>query len=259
MLAKRVIRNQSQRGFTLVELMVGLAIGLLITSGVLSFYISSMRANRENLELSMLNQELNSMLLLIEHDVRRAGFWAGIPGTDDMSTNPFMANSNDVTISEKTGEPAGSCVLYSYDLNKNKQIGVGSAATAAPFNAPPYDLANVEQFGIRWVGNTVQMRTGLALPSEVSLDCDSGAWANLSDKNTEITNLKFTLNTQYLDVSAGATCTTINTNCCVSGHACQLIRNVSVEISGRLVHDPSIAKSVSALTRIRNDKYMVMP
>jgi len=258
MLVTDAVQDKLQNGFTLVELMVGLAIGLLITAGVLGFYINSMKAHRETLEISMLNQEVNSMLHLIDHDIRRAGFWAGVPGTDDMSTNPFMTSPNDLLIGAKTGEAADSCVIYSYDLNKDKQIGVGSAATAAPFNAPPYDLANIEQFGFRLVGNNVQIRTGLAMPGETTFDCDSGAWTNLSDKNTEITNLKFTLNTHYLDVSAGATCLP-NVNCCLSGNACQLIRDVSVDISGRLLHDPNIVKSVSAATRIRNDKYMVMP
>jgi len=259
MLATSVLQDRSQHGFTLIELMVSLAIGLLITSGVLSFYISSMQAHRENLEMSMLNQELNAMLHLIDHDIRRAGFWAGVPGTDDLATNPFMASPNDVVISEKSGETAGSCVIYSYDLNKDKQIGVGSAATAAPFNAPPYDFTNVEQFGFRRVGNAVQMRTGLAIVNEATLDCDSGAWTALSDKSTEITQLSFSLNTQYLDVTTGATCTPINSNCCVTGDACQLIRDISIQMSGRLLRDPSIIKSVSTITHIRNDKYMVMP
>ena len=259
MLVMGSLQHTKEQGLSLVELMVGLAIGLLLTTGILNFYITSMKANTDNLQMSMLNQELRSMLHIIDRDVRRAGFWAGVPGTDDLSANPFMSNPNDLLISEKTGEPADSCVIYSFDLDKDKRVDVGNAATSAPFNAPPYDLGNVEQFGFRLNGNAVEMRTGLATASETTLDCDSGAWSVVTDNHTEITQFNFSLNTQYLNVTTGNACSPVTTNCCASSESCQLIRDVNINISGRLVKDSSVVKTVAALIRVRNDKYIVMP
>jgi len=259
MLAKSNLQGSKEQGLSLVELMVGLAVGLLLTTGILNFYLTSMKASTDNLQMSMLNQELRSMLHIVDRDIRRAGFWAGVPGTDDLSANPFMSDPNDLLISEKTGEPAGSCVIYSFDLDKDKQVDVGSASTSAPFNAPPYDLGSVEQFGFRLNGTSVEMRTGLATASEATLDCDSGAWTTVTDNHTEITQFSFTLNTQYLNVSTGSACSPVTTNCCASGESCQLIRDVNINITGQLVNDNSVVKTVAALTRVRNDKYIVMP
>ena len=222
-------------------------------------YITSLNASNDNLRISMLNQELRSMLHLIERDVRRAGFWAGIPGTDDLSANPFMSTPNDLLVSEKLGESANSCITFSYDLDKDKLVDVGNVATSPPFNAAPYDTGGMEQFGFRLNGTAVQMRTGLFTASESNIDCDSGAWDTISDNNTEITQLDFLVSTQYLNVTTGSACSPVESNCCTTGQSCQLIRDISVNISGRIASDPSVIKSVSTLTRIRNDKYQVVP
>lgn len=254
-----LMTNKKQQGLSLIELMIGLTIGLILTGIVLKIYITSVKSSSDNLNITMLNQELRSLLHLIDHDVRRAGFWAAVPGTDDLSTDPFMSSPNDLNISATTGEAANSCITYSYDLDKDKLVDVGTSATAAPFNAAPYDSGNIEQYGFRLNGTSVEMRTGLASASESSFDCNSGAWTGVTDSNTEITGLDFNLTTQYLNVTNGAACSPATTNCCTTGQACQLIRDVSISITGRIVNDPNVVKTVTASTRIRNDKYIVIP
>ena len=254
-----LITVKKQQGLTLVELMISLVIGLIITGGVLNIYVTSIKGNTDNLRISMLNQELRSMLHLIDHDIRRAGFWAAVPRTDDLSIDPFMSSPNDLNISAKAGEAVNSCITYSYDLDKDKLVDVGNSATSAPFNAAPYDTGNMEQFGFRVNGTSLEMRTGLASPVESTFNCDSGAWTSVSDNNTEITALTFTLTTQYLNVTNGASCSPTTTNCCTSGQACQMIRDVNINITGRLANDTNVIKTVTTTTRIRNDKYVVMP
>lgn len=239
--------------------MTVMVIGLLLTSVVIKIYSSSVKGNTDNLRISMLNQELSSMLHFIDRDIRRAGFWAAVPGTDDLSTDPFITAPNDLTVAKKTGELDDSCVTYSYDLDKDKLIDVGSSATSPPFNAAPYDIGGMEQFGFRLNNTKVQMRTGLSSPSETSFDCDSGAWETVTDKNTEITDLTFNLATQYLNVTNGVACSPATTNCCLSGQACQIIRDINIRITGRIANDTSVVKTVTAKTRIRNDKYIEMP
>ena len=248
-----------QLGLTLVELMVGLVVGLMLTGVIANIYLTSFKGNADNLKMTALNQEMQSLLHLLDHDIRRAGFWAAVPGTDDLSADPFMSSPNDLVISEKTGEAADSCVTYSYDLDKDKLVDVGTVATAAPFNAAPYDSGGAEQYGFRLNGTAVEMRTGLASVSESAFDCDSGAWSKITDDNTEITALNFTLTTQYLNVTNGAACSPATTNCCASGEACQLIRDANITVVGRLVNDVGVIKTATGRTRIRNDKYVVMP
>lgn len=243
---------------TLVELMVSMTIGLMITLAATSVYVNSVKGNSANLKQAMLNQEMRSLIHLMERDIRRAGFWSAVPKSDDLSANPFMSGEDDLSVSEKTGESAGSCVTYSYDLDKDMSIGVGPAATAAPFDAAPYDQDNMEQFGFRASNNKVQMRTGLATPAEDIFSCDTGAWLNVTDKNILVSKLEFTPSTKYLNVEDNLICGT-GINCCVSGKACQLIRDISITVTAQLADDASVVKTVTAKTRIRNDKYFIAP
>lgn len=249
---------KNQQGMTLIELLISLAIGQVLTGAMIVIYVTSVKGNIDNIKNSTLNQDMNAMLRLINRDVRRAGYWAAVPGTDDLSVNPFMSDTNDFFISEKTGETTNSCVMYSYDLDKDKLVDVGASATSAPFNTAPYDIGNVEQFGFRINGTAMQMRTGLASASESNFTCDSGAWTTITDNKTEITAVTFSQTIQYLNVTNSAACSPSTTNCCTSGQACQHIRSVNISITGRLADDDKVVKTVTARTRIRNDKYVVM-
>lgn len=253
-----LINKKNQHGLTLIELMISLAIGQLLTGAMIILYVTSVKGNVDNLRMSTLNQDMNAMLRLISSDVRRAGFWAAVPGTDDLTVNPFMSDANDLLVSEKTGEATNSCVIYSYDLDKDKLVDVGVTATSAPYDAAPYDTGNVEQFGFRINGTSMQMRTGLASASESSFTCNNGAWTTITDSKTEITALAFSETIQYLNVTNGMACSPATTNCCTTGQACQLIRGVNINITGRLTTDTSVVKTVSSLARIRNDKYVVV-
>ena len=51
-----------QSGVTLIELMIGLLIGLFITGGVLSVYIAISQSSSETLKQSRLNQEMMAAL-----------------------------------------------------------------------------------------------------------------------------------------------------------------------------------------------------
>lgn len=95
-------------GFTLVEMMVALALGLLVVAAVLAFIFSLIRANSETVLSTRLNQELRGTMALIAADLRRArGLTDPIAAVNQGGTvtNPYST----VTIS------AGkNCVLYSY-------------------------------------------------------------------------------------------------------------------------------------------------
>jgi prepilin peptidase dependent protein B len=62
-----------QRGLTLVELMVGMAIGLLLTAIALLAMSQHLRENHRLLVEARLTQDLQAMVDLISRDLRRAG------------------------------------------------------------------------------------------------------------------------------------------------------------------------------------------
>jgi prepilin-type N-terminal cleavage/methylation domain-containing protein len=65
---------RAQRGFSLIELMVALVVGLIVSGALLAFTISSVRANAEYVSAARLTQELRSVGQLIDSELRRAGY-----------------------------------------------------------------------------------------------------------------------------------------------------------------------------------------
>lgn len=77
---------RSQGGFTLVELMVSLVIGLLIVLALITLLIN---VNRNNSEMSKTNRVIENgrfALQLLETDIAHAGYWGGhVPQFDDLT------------------------------------------------------------------------------------------------------------------------------------------------------------------------------
>lgn len=96
------------RGFSLVELMIGLALGLIVISAVLALVLSIIRSNNQTIQATRLTQELRATAAVIAGDLKRSG------GVDDPMTvatanagkplNPFAAID---------GATAG-CIRYAY-------------------------------------------------------------------------------------------------------------------------------------------------
>ncbi len=79
-------RPLPQAGFTLVELMVSMAIGLLIVLALITLLIN---VNRNNSEMSKTNRVIENgrfALQLLQADISHAGYWGGyVPQFDDLT------------------------------------------------------------------------------------------------------------------------------------------------------------------------------
>jgi type IV pilus assembly protein PilW len=93
-----------QRGVTLVELMVALALGLLITVAMLKVYVDASRMYRFNEGLARVQENGRFALAFIRRDARVAGFWGCY--SDAPLTNQISATSDawlDVAAGHITG------------------------------------------------------------------------------------------------------------------------------------------------------------
>ncbi|MBI5462888.1 MAG: prepilin-type N-terminal cleavage/methylation domain-containing protein [Gammaproteobacteria bacterium] len=227
-----------QRGFSLTELMIGSTVGLLVIAGALQLYVLNLRATNDNLRLSRLNQELRATLDLLRNDLRRAGHWRLEPGTDAPTDNPFQAGDNDIRLGRATGEAPRSCILYSYDLNGDRQVGVGPSGLAGPTTSTD----NLERFGMRLRAGQVQMRNGGA-----AFNCTSGSWQAVTDPDTDITLLRF---------ESIETCHNLSDRAhdCVAGDAALLRRQIRIALHARSRSDPNIVQELTSTVAIANDK-----
>jgi prepilin peptidase dependent protein B len=85
-------RRLPQQGLSLVELMVGLAIGLIVTAGLVKAFAAHVTHTQRLLLEARVEQDLRSAVDLIVRDLRRAGYWGNAalpPGA--AASNPYQA------------------------------------------------------------------------------------------------------------------------------------------------------------------------
>ena len=83
-------RVDRQSGFTLIELMVALAIGLLIVAALIALLLNLSRNNNELSKTNRMIENGRFAVQLLEGDLVHAGFWGGfVPRYDDLvNTDP---------------------------------------------------------------------------------------------------------------------------------------------------------------------------
>lgn len=215
------VTAQRQHGFSLVELLVTLVIISLLVVSLVSVYLAAAQRTKGALNTARLDQSLQSIMIMMSNDIRRAGFWGNATSGIHTATNsnPFM--TTDISI------VGGNCILLAYDQNGDGSlpaIGAGS---------------DDERYGYRLSTNVIQAR-----PSGASYSCAAAAtaWENISDPNVlQITALSFVETDKTVLVG--------------SGTPTMQIRSITITLTGRLTSDSSVTKTLTEQVRIRNDKY----
>lgn len=212
------LKPKKSKGFTLLELLIAMAVGMVIIAGTLTAFFVMIKQNRGLLEVSRLDRDLNNTMNIIATDIQRAGYWGSATTSN---SNPYMVTgSTDITV---TG---GNCILFTYDVNGDgtlPAVGTGS---------------DDERYGYRLTNGAIQFR-----PSGASFSCAAAAnvWTNLTDPNVmTITAFNVVLTNTALSLGGSAT-----TN----------IRVVALTLTGQLVSDSQITKTITRTVRVYNDKY----
>ncbi|MBF0284601.1 MAG: prepilin-type N-terminal cleavage/methylation domain-containing protein [Magnetococcales bacterium] len=232
--------NASSTGFSLVELLMAMAIGLILFAWMSDYMTRVLVDHSATLQRNHLDQAFQTTLGLMDRDLRRAGFWgAADSGLGGGPSNPFGAAPHRINTGNLAGEPANSCLTFSYDLNLNGQLD-----QAAPD----------ERFGFRLNRGVVEMRTGGSAP----LDCNSGQWTALTDASATIDALTFNLTGVYcLNLSrAGVDCAAVTP---LSGD--RLLRQYRVDLllGGRLSAQAAFQRSDALSVLVRNPVVETLP
>ncbi len=218
-----------QRGFGLIELMVGITIGMIVVAGATILMTNQVTEHRRLMLETQVQQDLRAVGDLILRDLRRSGYWAvpqnGIWAPEVNGVSPTIAANaySAVTVGTVNSE---SKIQYSYSRSKSdNEINV---------------LSNATVFGFKLEGDTLKFLLG-------------NSWQPLTDNGTLIvTDFDITLNTQI--VSLADTC---ENPCPGGGTACmpvQEVRNVTMLLRGHATHDPAVDRTVRTTSRLRNDR-----
>lgn len=103
-----VARSRRAAGFSLVELMVAMVLGLIVIGAVIALVLSMIRANNQTIGATRLTQELRATAALMAADLRRAG------GVADPLTVATANNGNPANPFAAITTATAGCIQYAY-------------------------------------------------------------------------------------------------------------------------------------------------
>ncbi|WP_325422288.1 PilW family protein [Aquabacterium sp.] len=209
-----------QRGLSIMELLIGAAVGMVVVSGAAMLFANNVVGSRKLLAESRLNQDLRNAADLLTRDLRRAGYWGNaVSGTQAIGVSSVTLKN-----------PYRAVQLAS------NEIGYGFSREATTDNDV---LDATEQFGFRLQDEALQMQT-------------NGGWADVTDKNA-VRVKTLVITPTVTTISLGDTCSTV---CTVGTPNCPTVtvRSYAVHIAGESVLDAQIQRNLRSTVRVRNDE-----
>jgi type IV pilus assembly protein PilW len=206
--------RRAQRGLSLVELMVGIAVGLFVVAAAAMLVSTQLNENRRLLLETQVHQDLRAAADIVTRELRRAGYW------------PAAAQS--------VWTPGGGVSL-------SPHLTVSPTAAAATQVDFDYRRATGETgpFGFRRDGGILKTRLGAA------------GWQDLTDGNTlRVTG--FAVTPRFgppVRLPCPKLCPDGSTDCWPT----LTVRELVVDIAGHAVSDPSVERSLRTVVRLRND------
>ncbi len=86
MKTRRIAHHPRQRGLSLVELMVALTLGLVVTSAILAIYLHTTRGHAQNERYAWMQENGRYALKALSDDIGMVDFWGKIISTDVITT-----------------------------------------------------------------------------------------------------------------------------------------------------------------------------
>jgi len=261
-------KKVKQDGFTLIELMIAMMLGLIVIGGALSIYISTVSSSSNTIKSARLNYDLESAMGIMINDIKRAGYWGG--ATDGgAGLNPFTnANAGLGAVSNITILDNGACILYSYDADGN---GVNENPNNLGFdlagNAIVVASAN-EFYGFKLDADSIKIRLSGAATTDC--DADGDIWENFIDESAlTITAVQFSFESIDTLANGSSRCWNqtqkesddVDADICtanaVNGDYIIQNRMVNIKLSGEVKSDDSVEKNLSGTVEVRNNRICV--
>jgi type IV pilus assembly protein PilW len=215
----RVQQCTQQRGLSLVELMIGAAVGLIVIAGALQLHARHLRDSRQLLIEARLQQELRGATDLIARQLRRSGYWQhALSGVARWPFEPVNGNPRDALLT-------GSIASFGADVDDTAGASTDDET----------------RWGLRLNNQRLQARIG------------SGTWQDLSDPGfVSIESFELRPSEREIDLLPRCpvdTCPAGSTTC----PPVQLIRSVEILLRAHASADPHLVREARETVRLRND------
>lgn len=231
MLVKHQKRSR-QKGFSLVESMVGITLGLFVVTGALVLMSTMTTNNRDLMMETRLIQDLRTTSDLVARDIRRAGYWASAASSvyvPPSSGSPIVAAS-------LPQNPYRNIIPGSCDTS-SLPTAVSSPASGATLTAMCYYIDS-GMYGFKLDATAGVLSAFVAASSAQPL----------SDPNT-VKITQFNLIASPLLISLPGNCAAAS----VPNPPQVVVREFELELRGHPPSDPTLVRGVRTKVRIRND------
>jgi type II secretory pathway component PulJ len=245
MLRRRVVRERlAQAGLSIVELLVGVAIGLVVVAAAALMVSGQLFENRRLVIEAQLQQDLRATADIITRDLRRVG---ALP---EETLGAFAPGILETVFGDGTG------VINQVSRNPHF-LGAGSskifAVTGSTQVIVPYTTSDVRAtdmvvnpYGFRLSGNVIQSR----LPGNAAV------WQDLTDPRVmRVTRLSISQGGPPSVSAEVVPCPSL----CLPGNDTSCwprvrVHDVTVQIEAEATADSSIRRAVSSRVRLRNEQ-----
>lgn len=240
--------RRAARGFSLIEMMVALVVGLIVSGALLAFTISSVRANAEYVRAARLTQELRTVGQFVDSELRRAGYDEDsleyVAGTTATQFSPFSPILLDTTA-------GANCVIYAYDrspgtggsIDDDNQEVRGIRRGTATINGQDVGVVEVAESS-----GTVTPACDGAAPdyAKFPVACNAGSgWCAFSDPHTVDVDTFTISDGGDAGNSHGAQDITS------TGYTPMRLREYKVTLTGHLASDADVSQTLSFNVKVR--------
>lgn len=217
------------KGFNLVELMVAMVAGLLLVAAASALFASILKANKTAMQVSRLNQELQSITDMMARDIQRAGYDASAAAHTLVSgALPFYFDSTQHLLNKYSSSPDKfRCIAVKYD---ERDANAPSPGLPGAKEAVVYSYRSTSTDSSIWLDDL----SASASLATLSAACGTGGERISTDDTIKITDLTFTLLPS--SVSSGA-------------------RTIRLTITGNDIKSPALVLTLQRDIKLRNDGF----
>lgn len=149
-----MIRLNRHSGFTLIELMVAMLVGLIVVGATIALVVSLMQSNNETIRTTRLTQELRSVADIISSEVRRARSLSDPLANVGAGASAFTTCN---TIYPETTDGTQTCLRFAYGCNPTDGTGTFKAIRQSGANLMIGTAAGAA--GLACTGATTQLNS----------------------------------------------------------------------------------------------------
>lgn len=207
-------RRVHQRGLSVVELMVGVTVGLFVVAAAALMVSGQLADNRNLLLATQIQQDLRSTAEIITRELRRIGFADSVPVWNDTMTGPIAES----TVASIT--PSSGSTISNIDFFYRRRPGDDT------------------RFGFKLEGGVIKTKV-------------ADAWETLTDARVmRVTafNIDMPAATEYR-LPCAKLCADDTQNC----WPVVRLRTATVTITGVSTSDAAITRTITSQVRVRND------